>query len=497
MRYDGQKRYTYNYRNHLVSVSDAATNIELVHQFHDAVGRPVLTVEDGTSTHHVLDGLHIVEDYANQVVSRQYVYEQGIDRRCQLVGDGDEWWYHTDPVRSTRLLTNSNGNAPPHARFDYDPFGVARNPISHSNPYLFAGKRFHKAIGLYDSRARQYSPALGRFLQRDPKGLRDGVNLFAYVGNNPTNFVDALGTERHPLTRDASDPEIQAAARAFRASPLSLEGAEALAFGFAWFISGDATGKDGHVLTSKEKQAGAVHLQFGFGEKTSGWLVNEHEFSAAELTSEWKQNAVATALLVLPRVLQARMMSRELAMESRAFHSWNADHKRAVEVFNKVLEDAHPLEGPGLRKGIEMMAWENWKLTDILFKRNGQSGQGLDLFFTGVGENAGMKAFLESKGETLALKTLDSVSKEVGLEVRQGSWTYIELQLEAHANGGQHAALARELAHELRLQCEGITEQTIKSFGSTSSGYLYEFDFATNANFSTDPGARRLVTSPP
>ena len=82
------------------------------------------------------------------------------------------------------------------------------------------------------------------------------------------------------------------------------------------------------------------------------------------------------------------------------------------------------------------------------------------------------------------------------MEVRQGSWTYIELQLEAHANGGQYAALAQELAHELRLQLDGITEQTIKSFGSTSSGYLYEFNFMETANFTTDPGARRLVSRP-
>ena len=38
-----------------------------------------------------------------------------------------------------------------------------------------------------------YDPKLGRFLQRDPLGYVDSMNLFSYVTNNPTNFVDSYG----------------------------------------------------------------------------------------------------------------------------------------------------------------------------------------------------------------------------------------------------------------------------------------------------------------
>jgi RHS repeat-associated protein len=47
--------------------------------------------------------------------------------------------------------------------------------------------------GLYYFRARHYSPGIGRFLQTDPIGRKGGINLYAYVGNDPLNLVDATG----------------------------------------------------------------------------------------------------------------------------------------------------------------------------------------------------------------------------------------------------------------------------------------------------------------
>ena len=49
---------------------------------------------------------------------------------------------------------------------------------------------FVALLGLYYYKARMYSPQLGRFLQTDPVGSADDLNLYAYVGNNPVNYTD-------------------------------------------------------------------------------------------------------------------------------------------------------------------------------------------------------------------------------------------------------------------------------------------------------------------
>jgi RHS repeat-associated protein len=52
---------------------------------------------------------------------------------------------------------------------------------------------FSLQVQLYCQRFRWYSPVLGRWLQRDPAGTIDGVNLYMYVRGQPTLFVDSYG----------------------------------------------------------------------------------------------------------------------------------------------------------------------------------------------------------------------------------------------------------------------------------------------------------------
>ena len=66
--------------------------------------------------------------------------------------------------------------------------------------YRFAGRELDGESGLYYMRARYYDPKTGRFLTEDPIGIAGGLNLYAYVGNDPINRRDPSGTHGPCLT---------------------------------------------------------------------------------------------------------------------------------------------------------------------------------------------------------------------------------------------------------------------------------------------------------
>ncbi|OYX56001.1 MAG: hypothetical protein B7Y86_11160 [Brevundimonas subvibrioides] len=58
---------------------------------------------------------------------------------------------------------------------------------------MYTGQMWMPDFAAYHYKARAYRPDLGRFLQTDPVGYGQGLNLYAYVGNDPVNGTDPTG----------------------------------------------------------------------------------------------------------------------------------------------------------------------------------------------------------------------------------------------------------------------------------------------------------------
>jgi RHS repeat-associated protein len=116
-------------------------------------------------------------------------------------GTESHFYYLTDALGSVRGLVGGMYNREPDREFyNYEVYGNPSGgslPSVTENPYLFAGYRCDSETGLYYLVNRTYDPTTGRFIQFDPIGYADSMNLYEYVKSNPTNFIDPKGTEAY------------------------------------------------------------------------------------------------------------------------------------------------------------------------------------------------------------------------------------------------------------------------------------------------------------
>ena len=84
------------------------------------------------------------------------------------------------------------------AEYEYGPFGEAlrvSGPLGQSNPFRFSSKFADYLSGLVYYGYRYYQPATGRWLSRDPIGIRGGINLYGMCRNDAVNAWDPRGLE--------------------------------------------------------------------------------------------------------------------------------------------------------------------------------------------------------------------------------------------------------------------------------------------------------------
>ena len=109
--------------------------------------------------------------------------------------------YHADGLGSVVAATDNTGATVGTQRFDaWGNVLASTGTIPH---YGYTGREPDET-GLVYYRARYYDPSIGRFTQRDPSGLRGGINAYAYVGDDPVNLLDPSGLLPKILLADAS-----------------------------------------------------------------------------------------------------------------------------------------------------------------------------------------------------------------------------------------------------------------------------------------------------
>jgi RHS repeat-associated protein len=86
-------------------------------------------------------------------------------------------------------VTDDAGN--PVAINGYDAWGIPN--ATNGGRFQYTGQAWLPELGLYYYKARIYSPTLGRFLHPDPVGYEGGINIYAYVANDPINAEDSSG----------------------------------------------------------------------------------------------------------------------------------------------------------------------------------------------------------------------------------------------------------------------------------------------------------------
>lgn len=97
----------------------------------------------------------------------------------------------TDQLGTPRAITDSTGAVV--WKWSSDPFGNGQPTGTLTYNLRLPGQYLDSETGHLYNMARDYDPAVGRYVENDPLGLGGGLNTYGYVGGNPISSVDPLG----------------------------------------------------------------------------------------------------------------------------------------------------------------------------------------------------------------------------------------------------------------------------------------------------------------
>ena len=130
--------------------------------------------------------------------ARYYWMLAGTEDADSEGGEGNRYYYHSDHLGSSMLITNDSCNVT--QQLDYLPYGEVflekRANVDYHTPYKFNGKELDEETGLYYYGARYMNPRLSIWYGTDPlQEKSSNSSSYAYCKNNPVRFIDPTGTD--------------------------------------------------------------------------------------------------------------------------------------------------------------------------------------------------------------------------------------------------------------------------------------------------------------
>ena len=182
----GIRRFSYNSRRQQTRVETETGNVQ--ENRYDAEGLRFELLENGRRTSFVYHNGELLQEEGREEQKTSYHLGAGIEafQRGQEL-----YYYHKDEQLSTALVTDEHRNV--QSSYQYDAFGIPLETTEQLNNRIrYTGQQYDELTEQYYLRARYYNPVAGRFMQEDVY-QGDGLNLYAYCGNNPVVYYDPSG----------------------------------------------------------------------------------------------------------------------------------------------------------------------------------------------------------------------------------------------------------------------------------------------------------------
>ena len=182
----GIRRFSYNSRHQQTRVETETGSVQ--ENRYDAEGLRFELLENGRRTSFVYHDGELLQEEGREEQGTSYHLGAGMEafRRGQELS-----YYHRDEQLSTVFVTDGQGEI--RNSYQYDAFGIPLETTEQLNNRIrYTGQQYDDVTGQYYLRARYYNPVAGRFMQEDVY-QGDGLNLYAYCGNNPVVYDDPSG----------------------------------------------------------------------------------------------------------------------------------------------------------------------------------------------------------------------------------------------------------------------------------------------------------------